>query len=63
MAKVKLNPTFEAIQGKVGELVYKRWEGEEIVSTGVFKMRNGMDVVVDNTLAPKATFSPEPPNT
>jgi len=38
-------------------------EGEEIVSTGVFKMRNGMDVVVDNTLAPKATFSPEPPNT
>ena len=32
MAKVKLNPTFEAIQGKVGELVYKRWEGEEIVS-------------------------------
>jgi len=34
-----------------------------VVSTGVFKMRNGMDVAVDNTLAPKAKLSPEPPNT
>jgi membrane fusion protein, multidrug efflux system len=38
-------------------------EGEEVVSTGVFKMRNGMDVAVDNKLAPKAKLSPEPPNT
>jgi membrane fusion protein (multidrug efflux system) len=38
-------------------------EGEEVVSTGVFKMRNGMSVAVDNTLAPKASLSPEPPNT
>ncbi|MEO8440033.1 MAG: efflux RND transporter periplasmic adaptor subunit [Spartobacteria bacterium] len=38
-------------------------EGMEVVSTGVFIMRNGMDVVVDNTLAPKAKISPEPPNT
>ena len=38
-------------------------EGDEVVSTGVFKMRNGMDVAVDNTLAPKAKLSPEPPNT
>ncbi len=38
-------------------------EGDEVVSTGVFKMRNGMNVAVDNKLAPKAKLSPEPPNT
>lgn len=35
-------------------------EGDEVVSTGVFKMRNGMDVVVDNTLQPKAELNPKP---
>ena len=34
--------------------------GEQIVSSGVFKLRNGMNVVVDNKLAPKAEFSPKP---
>jgi membrane fusion protein, multidrug efflux system len=34
--------------------------GEQIVSTGVFKLRNGMNVVVDNKLAPKAELSPKP---
>ena len=38
-------------------------EGDEVVSTGVFKMRNGMDVAVNNNLAPKAKLAPEPPNT
>ncbi|HEY3663606.1 MAG TPA: efflux RND transporter periplasmic adaptor subunit [Chthoniobacterales bacterium] len=38
-------------------------EGEEVVSTGVFKMRNGMNVTVDNTLAPKDQLNPTPPNT
>lgn len=37
-------------------------EGQEVVSTGVFKMRNGIDVVVDNKLAPKDSLSPTPPN-
>jgi hypothetical protein len=32
MAKVKLNPVIDALQGKVGDLVFKRWEGEDIVS-------------------------------
>jgi membrane fusion protein, multidrug efflux system len=36
--------------------------GQEVVSTGVFKMRNGMNVVVDNKLAPDAELSPKPPN-
>ncbi|MDQ3116660.1 MAG: efflux RND transporter periplasmic adaptor subunit [Verrucomicrobiota bacterium] len=37
-------------------------EGQEVVSTGVFKMRNGMHVAVDNNLAPKAQLNPTPPN-
>lgn len=38
-------------------------EGQEIVSTGVFKLRNSMSVVVDNKLAPNPKLSPSPPNT
>ncbi|MEO7723342.1 MAG: efflux RND transporter periplasmic adaptor subunit [Chthoniobacterales bacterium] len=38
-------------------------KGQEIVSTGVFKMRNSMHVVVDNKLAPKGKLKPTPPNT
>jgi len=33
---------------------------EQVVSTGVFKLRNGMDVVVDNKLAPKSELNPKP---
>ncbi len=34
--------------------------GEQIVSTGVFKLRNGLTVVIDNTLAPKNEIAPKP---
>ncbi len=34
-------------------------EGETIVSTGVFKLRNGQAVVVDNTLAPEFKLRPK----
>jgi membrane fusion protein, multidrug efflux system len=34
--------------------------GEQIVSTGVFKLRNGLNVVIDNKLAPKAELAPKP---
>jgi len=37
--------------------------GDEIVSTGVFKLRNGMDVAIDNTLAPKPEEAPKPADT
>jgi membrane fusion protein, multidrug efflux system len=33
---------------------------EQIVGTGVFKLRNGMNVVVDNKLAPKSELAPKP---
>jgi len=33
---------------------------ETIVSTGVFKLRNGMPVTIDNTLAPKPQVNPTP---
>jgi membrane fusion protein (multidrug efflux system) len=35
-------------------------EGETIVSTGVFKLRNGQAVVVNNELAPEFKLAPEP---
>jgi len=37
-------------------------EGETIVSTGVFKLRNGQPVVVDNKLAPEFRLAPTPAN-
>ena len=37
-------------------------EGETIVSTGVFKLRNGQAVVVDNRTAPPFKTSPKPGN-
>jgi membrane fusion protein (multidrug efflux system) len=35
-------------------------EGETVVSTGAFKLRNGQAVVVDNTLAPEFQLTPQP---
>jgi membrane fusion protein (multidrug efflux system) len=35
-------------------------EGDTIVSTGVFKLRNGQTVTVDNTLSPEFKLSPKP---
>jgi membrane fusion protein (multidrug efflux system) len=37
-------------------------EGEAIVSTGVFKLRNGQAVLVDNRLAPPFKEAPRPEN-
>ena len=34
--------------------------GDTIVSTGVFKLRNGMPVVINNDLAPKPQLNPKP---
>ncbi len=36
--------------------------GEDVVSTGVFKLRNGQAVVVDNRLSPPFRESPKPEN-
>jgi membrane fusion protein (multidrug efflux system) len=36
--------------------------GEQVVTSGVFKLRPGMAVVVDNTLAPDAQLAPAPAN-
>ncbi|MEJ2453287.1 MAG: efflux RND transporter periplasmic adaptor subunit [Candidatus Thiodiazotropha sp.] len=37
-------------------------EGEQVVTSGVFKLRPKMAVVIDNTLAPNAQLSPKPAN-
>jgi membrane fusion protein (multidrug efflux system) len=36
--------------------------GENVVTSGVFKLRPGMNVVIDNTLAPDAKLAPKPKN-
>jgi membrane fusion protein (multidrug efflux system) len=36
--------------------------GETVVSTGVFKLRNGQSVVIDNKLAPQFEQAPKPEN-
>ena len=38
-------------------------EGETVVSTGAFKLRNGQSVTVDNTLAPAFKMEPTPKDT
>lgn len=37
--------------------------GETVVSSGVFKLRNGMPVAINNQLAPKSELNPQPPQT
>ena len=37
-------------------------EGEQVVTSGVFKLRPQMAVVIDNSLAPDAQVSPDPAN-
>jgi membrane fusion protein (multidrug efflux system) len=34
--------------------------GQQIVTTGVFKLKNGTPVVINNRLAPDAQTSPKP---
>lgn len=36
--------------------------GQSVVTSGVFKLRTGMPVVIDNKLAPKAELAPKPTN-
>ena len=36
--------------------------GESVVTSGVFKLRSGMKVIIDNTLAPEPSINPQPPN-
>ena len=38
-------------------------DGETVVSTGVFKLRNGQAVVVDNSLSPEFKIAPTPKDT
>jgi membrane fusion protein (multidrug efflux system) len=36
--------------------------GQEVVSGGAFKLRNGMPVVVNNEVQPRPELTPNPPN-
>jgi membrane fusion protein (multidrug efflux system) len=36
--------------------------GQQVVTSGVFKLRTGMPVQIDNTMAPPAQLAPKPGN-
>jgi membrane fusion protein (multidrug efflux system) len=58
-----LNQKFVRLGKKRGDyvsVVYGLKQGETIVSTGVFKLRNGQAVVIDNTLSPDFKKMPKP---
>jgi len=60
-----LRQQFIRVGGKRGDLVAVTSglkPGDRVVSTGVFKLRNGQSAVVDNTLAPAFEHAPEPEN-
>jgi len=63
-------PPADVVQQKMVQLGEKRGDyvalvsgldkGDTVVSTGVFKLRNGQAVAVDNTLAPEFKLAPQP---
>ncbi|MHB1398235.1 MAG: efflux RND transporter periplasmic adaptor subunit [Trichloromonadaceae bacterium] len=64
-AGLVLRQQFVRIEAKRGDFVALASglkAGETVASTGVFKLRNGQDVVVDNTLAPDFKLAPRPEN-
>lgn len=62
---MKLRQQFVTLDGEHGDFVAVDSglkEGETIVSTGVFKLRNGQAAVIDNKLAPDFKENPAPEN-
>lgn len=60
-----LRQQFVQLGGQRGDFIAVKKgleEGQTVVSSGVFKLRNGMSVVVDNTLAPAFELAPQPSN-
>jgi membrane fusion protein (multidrug efflux system) len=65
VAGLKLRQQFVRLGEKRGDFIAVTEglkEGETIVSTGVFKLRNSQSVVVDNKLAPAFQQAPKPEN-
>ena len=60
-----LRQQFIRVEGAKGDfvnVVEGLKPGENVVTSGVFKLRPGMSVVVDNKLAPPAKLAPKPKN-
>ena len=51
-----------AARGDFVEVIDGLKAGDQVVTSGAFKLRSGMPVVVDNTLAPKPSLNPTPAN-
>ena len=64
-AQLVLRQQFVRLGAKRGDfiIVLSGLQGEEtLVSTGVFKLRNGQTVIIDNSLAPEFNLRPQPEN-
>ncbi len=64
--KQVLRQQFVQLGEKRGDFIAVRRgleQGQTVVSTGVFKLRNGQHVAVDNALAPPFDVAPKPDNT
>jgi len=55
--------TLGVARGDFVQVVEGLSAGERIVSTGPFKLRPGMSVIIDTALAPEFSFTPAPDNT
>ena len=49
-------------QGDFVDVIEGLKDGDTIVTSGVFKLRSGMKVTIDNTLAPEPSLDPHPSN-
>lgn len=49
-------------QGDFVDVIDGLKAGDTIVTSGVFKLRSGMEVTIDNTLAPEPSLDPHPSN-
>ena len=58
MTTVRLGET----RGDLVAVTHGLKAGQTIATSGVFKLRNGSPVAIDNTLAPDAQSAPRPPN-
>lgn len=47
-------------QGDFVDVIEGLKAGETVITSGVFKLRSGMKVIIDNTLAPKPSLNPKP---
>jgi len=61
-AIVRLGDIADVVLGAEDYDAEVRFTGQTVATSGVFKLRNGSPVAIDNSLAPDAQSAPRPPN-